>query len=41
MQNENNYDKELIRKRAMEFSRERFEKEFKTYVDSILSLQNE
>jgi glycosyltransferase involved in cell wall biosynthesis len=41
MQNENNYDKELIRKRAMEFSRERFEREFKTYVDSILGLQNE
>lgn len=40
MQNDKNYDKELIRKRAMEFSRERFEREFRAYVDSKLNSHN-
>lgn len=35
MLNEKNYDKEAIRKRGEEFSRERFEKEFKEFIEKI------
>lgn len=36
MLNEKNYDREIIKKRAAEFSEERFKTEFKEYLDKIV-----
>ena len=35
MDNEKNYDKELIKQRAGEFGKERFMREFREYIEKI------
>ena len=37
MLNKDKYDKDVIMKRAQEFSRERFEKEFSAYMDNVVN----
>jgi len=40
LDNEKKYDKEVIRKRGREFSRERFEKEIRKVIENVLSVEN-
>ncbi|KKQ45526.1 MAG: Glycosyltransferase [Candidatus Moranbacteria bacterium GW2011_GWC2_37_8] len=39
MLNKDKYDKEMIKRRAQEFSRERFEREFGEYIENILEVK--